>query len=238
MSTVHPDDKEYVDASVKNALKNYEPYDVEHRVLLPNNDIKIVHAKGMVLFDKEEVPYKMIGTVYDITTSRRNELSLERYREHLEDLVEERTKEFNEALEMYKTLARISPVGIMRTDINGDCAFINNTWRELTGMSKQDAMNRGWLDAVFEEDKMSVIEKWGRCVIEKTNCSAEFRIKSDDGGIYWMLFQANIVNGGGCGHVVTFTDITGKKELLPQLLNLQQILRQEYNKRKENKNGY
>ena len=238
MDVVHPDDREYIANSIKNAVKDYEPYDVEHRVLLPNNDIRIVHAKGKVLFDTEDVPYSMIGTVYDITDRRNNELSLEKYREHLEDLVEERTKEFNEALEMYKTLARISPVGIMRTDVNGNCAFINKTWRELTGMSKQDSMNLGWIESVHNEDKSLVMEKWNKCVTKKINCSAEFRVISKDGDIYWMLFQANVVDGGGCGHVVTFTDITGKKELLPQLLSLQKVLRQEYSKRKENKNGY
>ena len=45
LSYVHPDDRDYVNNAVKEAL-NGEPYSIDYRIILANGEERIVHADG------------------------------------------------------------------------------------------------------------------------------------------------------------------------------------------------
>ncbi|MFK5986143.1 MAG: PAS domain S-box protein [Pseudomonadota bacterium] len=73
---VHPDDKKFIKKIVKSMkqidAKN-DPVIIEHRVILPDGDIKIVLQQGEMKFDTNGKPIKMIGTIQDITQQSRME---------------------------------------------------------------------------------------------------------------------------------------------------------------------
>lgn len=220
MESVHPDDRVYVADAIEKALNREEEYNIRHRVLLPDGTIRMVKAKGEVLYDDDNKPYRMIGTVHDITTRYKNEIELEKYREDLEELVKERTKEFNETLEMYKTLARISPVGIMRTNVLGECEFVNKKWCDMTGLTKKESKGFGWMDALHPEDENRIKEVWHNAVKNKENWTLSFKLQDVEKNNIWIQCSGNVVNGGEVGHVVTFTNVTREKRILPELLDL------------------
>ena len=74
---VHPDDRKKVNNAIKNA-KNWEAYSIDHRIILPSWEIRIVHEDGEVEFDWEWNPINMIWIVLDITDAVNNEQKLER----------------------------------------------------------------------------------------------------------------------------------------------------------------
>jgi PAS domain S-box-containing protein len=78
LNSVHPDDRELVEQSVNEALYERQPYDINHRVVLPSGTVRIVHEKGEIFFDNDNQPLRMVGTVQDITELKRieNELRL------------------------------------------------------------------------------------------------------------------------------------------------------------------
>ena len=90
---VHPEDRLFVHKSVTEALTLKKPYSIEHRIILPDGTEKVVHEQGEVAFNADGVPERMSGTVQDITERKRTEEQLRLYREHLKELVEERTAE-------------------------------------------------------------------------------------------------------------------------------------------------
>lgn len=67
LNSVHPDDRQFVQKSVNEALYEAKPYSIEHRIVLPNGSVRIVHEQGEVTFDESGEPIRMIGTVHDIT---------------------------------------------------------------------------------------------------------------------------------------------------------------------------
>ena len=71
LNYVHPEDREYVNNKVKEAL-NGNPYNIDHRIILTSGKERIVHEQGEVTFHKEN-PVKMVGTVQDVTEQRRAE---------------------------------------------------------------------------------------------------------------------------------------------------------------------
>jgi PAS domain S-box-containing protein len=70
LSSVHPEDREFVKQSVNEALYEGKPYSIDHRIILPDGAERIVHEQAEVTFDKADKPVRMIGTVQDITEQK------------------------------------------------------------------------------------------------------------------------------------------------------------------------
>ncbi len=72
---VHPDDRDYVDNAVKKALKG-EPYSIDNQILTANGEERTVHAQTEVIFDINNDPVRIRGTLQDITEHKKAEVAL------------------------------------------------------------------------------------------------------------------------------------------------------------------
>jgi PAS domain S-box-containing protein len=116
----------------------------------------------------------------------------------------------------FRALAEISPDGIFRTDADGDCLYVNARWSACTGLSPQQAIGRGWVEALHPDDRERVFEEWRYATIYNQSFKSEFRFQKPDGSVTWVLGQAAAEknNGGEIkGYVGSFTDITEHKQL-------------------------
>jgi PAS domain S-box-containing protein len=68
---VHPEDREALDRAVSEALAGGD-YDVDHRIVRPDGEIRIVHERADVTYEHGD-PVKMLGTMQDVTSARRME---------------------------------------------------------------------------------------------------------------------------------------------------------------------
>jgi signal transduction histidine kinase len=101
LSTIHPDDRRYVDTQWESALKG-EPYDVEHRIVV-GDKVKWVREKAFLEFDKDNALLAGFGITQDITERKQAQIELQEANKKLEARVEERTKELTETVEMLNT---------------------------------------------------------------------------------------------------------------------------------------
>jgi PAS domain S-box-containing protein len=85
LNTIHPDDMDFVKKSIDDALNGKNPYDIDIRIIRPDGSNRIVHAKGRVDFDKACRPFRMFGTVQDITERKRAEEELLKTMESLRE---------------------------------------------------------------------------------------------------------------------------------------------------------
>jgi PAS domain S-box-containing protein len=95
LGAVHPDDREFVDQKWKASLRG-EPYDIEHRIVV-NGEVKWVRQRAELEFDKDGALLSGFGTVQEISERKQMQDKLEDYARHLEELVEERTKQLRDA---------------------------------------------------------------------------------------------------------------------------------------------
>ncbi len=83
-AALQPEDKDRVMVVLEAHLKGVAPYNVEYRVRKRNGETRWWSARGSALRDDRGEPYKMIGSITDITERKRAEESLqnaeERYR--------------------------------------------------------------------------------------------------------------------------------------------------------------
>lgn len=111
VAALHADDKERVIAAVTQAVEKDVPYVTEYRILRPDGVERVIYAKGEVRRDRQGRPVRMIGSIIDITDRKRAEEELQRHREHLEELVTERTAELRQAMAQLMQSEKLAALG-------------------------------------------------------------------------------------------------------------------------------
>lgn len=94
-SYVHPDDFEQATAMSKEILVAKKPLTARYRLLMKNGKIKWVHLRFRSEFDDKGNLTHSYGTIQDVTEMKKIEDGLEKYSQHLEQLVDEKVKEIS-----------------------------------------------------------------------------------------------------------------------------------------------
>lgn len=195
-SLVHPDDLEMVKQALARAVSSEEGLELEFRAARPNGEIIWLFSTGSVIREAGRA-VRMLGATLDITDRKRGEDAL-------------RVSE-----ERFRTLASHAPVGIFQTDLNGDNLFVNEGWRQMAGMTSEEARGKGWTNAIHPDDRERVTANWQQALASGTSSSAEFRFRRPDGVVTWL--QGNAVplrdpQGRNIGYIGTVADITARKQ--------------------------
>lgn len=85
-ATLHPDDRELVRLAVEKAVAGPDPYEVKHRVVLPDGGVGWIAAEGRVERDAEGRAVMLRGVSLDITARQRAELDSARQQRELAHL--------------------------------------------------------------------------------------------------------------------------------------------------------
>ncbi|GMR18109.1 MAG: hypothetical protein BMS9Abin33_0512 [Gammaproteobacteria bacterium] len=72
---VHPDDQEQWKNAVTEAM-NKNNYNMDHRIVINDSEVRYVHGQGQVQFDEACKPIRMMGTIQDITERKHLENAL------------------------------------------------------------------------------------------------------------------------------------------------------------------
>lgn len=115
LNTIHPEDREKVNQTYTQSLKTRAPYEIDHRLEMPDGRIKWVHERCRTEFDKKGNPVNSIGTVQDITDRKNAEKALYESEARFRDLIEG------------------SPLGIQIVSSKGKRLYVNKACVELAG---------------------------------------------------------------------------------------------------------
>ncbi len=114
----------------------------------------------------------------------------------------------------YETLANMLPVGIFRTDAAGATTYVNPAWCAIAGLSAEQALGFGWMDAVHPEDLPRLRREWEDSTQRGAPAFSDYRFLRPDGTTAWVMGQAvpeTDAAGEVIGYVGTVTDITERK---------------------------
>ena len=67
LETIHPDDRDKVHDAYNTSLKTREPYNIIHRITVPDGRVKLVQERGQTFFSEKGDALRTIGTVQDIS---------------------------------------------------------------------------------------------------------------------------------------------------------------------------
>ncbi|MCP4542823.1 MAG: PAS domain S-box protein [Chloroflexi bacterium] len=126
------------------------------------------------------------------------------------------THALRESEKRFQTLAKVSPVGIFRTDVGGNYVYVNERWCEIAGLAPEDAYGEGWARGLHPQDREKVFEEWGRTVRENLPFELEYRFQRPDDVTTWVFGQAVAEKGYSGkveGYVGTITNVTTRRRI-------------------------
>jgi len=142
-----------------------------------------------------------------------------------EDITERKQIEqaLRESERRYETLAAAAPVGIYRTDAEGNCLYVNDRWCQIAGLTPEEAAGKGWTQGLHPDDRDMIAAVWDYCAETGEMFCLEFRFQRPDGVITWVFGQAvqkKDATGMVTGYVGTITDISDRKAMEQELQSL------------------
>ncbi len=81
VQTIHPEERAMVEDTIERAFDTGEPFETEHRIVLPDGGVRWIHGRGEVERDDQGVA--MRGTAQDITERKQAEEERDRLRDEL-----------------------------------------------------------------------------------------------------------------------------------------------------------
>ncbi len=194
---LHPSHHEYYKSLIARVLdsETYRPERIEHTFLTKDRQEILVEGSLNCRL-ANNLPVATRAIFRDITDRKHAEQQL-------------RDSELR-----YASLAAIAPVGIFRSDIQGNCLYVNEQWCQFAGLRPEQALGMGWSQAIHPDDRQQVETKWNDAIRENYSFKMEYRFQRPDGKITWLYAQASVERDAKdlvTGYVSTLTNITELK---------------------------
>lgn len=125
LAAVHPDDREIVDESYRKAIEERKPYDLIHRIVRPNGEIRVVHERSREIRNPRGGLVTSFGTVHDITVQHRNEQQEQQTKLEQQRLIAQLQSSLDE-LEGLRTIFPICSHCKQIRNENGDWLSLSN----------------------------------------------------------------------------------------------------------------
>jgi len=121
----------------------------------------------------------------------------------------------------FRAIADGMPVGVYVTDEEDQGLFVNSAWLTLTGLSRNEALHRGWSAPIHPLDKRRAIEAWNLAKQTSALYTDQLRYTCPgDGGVGWLSIRASEIRieGQSIGFVRTMVDVTQERQERERLL--------------------
>ncbi len=192
LDAVHPEDRDRLNQSYQDSVANRRPYDLVHRLQLPDGRIKYVHERCETHYAADGTPLRSFGTTQDVS---------ERV------LAEDQLRKLSQAVEQ-------SPNSIVITDLEGHIEYVNQAFVSNTGYSRSEVLgkNARTLQSDPEGQAAAIWEHLARGVAWR----GELQNLRKNGEIYFEM--ANIVpirqpDGRITHYLAVKEDISEKKRI-------------------------
>jgi formate hydrogenlyase transcriptional activator len=218
---IHPEDRDRVFREKEQAISSGVCNDVEHRIIRPGGEVRVLNSTLAVKKDESGRPAHFFGTVQDITDRKR-----------AEDKIREQEAELRQMLDL-------SPQLVAVFGPRGERLYANRFWLDYIGLTleewRQTPGNFFSSPSFFHPDDR---ERAVRTFSDNARSGGsafelELRRRKRDGGYRWFLVRYNPLHdeqGQISRWYVAATDIEDRKQAEDTLRRENVALREEIDK--------
>lgn len=196
---VHPEDRQLISAAVAEAIRSQGRYSIDHRIILPNGEVRHIHEDAQIFHDEQTGrPMRMVGTAHDITERKLAEEAF-------------KTSEFR-----FRNAFVNASVGFAITDMSGTILHINRHYCHITGYAESEMIGRSFASITHPDDVARKQELNQRLIDGKIDdFVVEKRYLCKGGAVAWVENSVSVIldeTGTALHMVVLCKDITARKE--------------------------
>ena len=170
LSTVHPEDREYVDRMWQAGLRG-EPYDIEHRIVV-DGQVKWVRERAELEFDKDGTLLGGFGTTQDITERKRVDLALVRSEERLRMALAAAQMD---AFDFDLITDRVNRIGSLGPNLN----------------LPPEGTASDYFDLIHPDDRQGFLAALANLSPANPGYQFEYRVRAPDGSYCWIADSAD-----------------------------------------------
>jgi len=193
LNTIHPEDRELVNQAYTDSLSSRTPYEIAHRLRMPDGRIKWVNERCETHYDEQGKELRSTGTIQDIT----------------------QLKQAEEALRLYANVFEHSGEAILITDGNQHILTVNPAFTRLTGYAIDDIRGANPNVLASGQTPAETYRNMWAALQEAGYWQGEILDRRKDGTLYpkWMaISEVRDVAGHISHYVASFTDISERKQ--------------------------
>ncbi|NNK76697.1 MAG: PAS domain-containing protein, partial [Maribacter sp.] len=196
---LHPEDREQAEKEATKAMLGKKDYENIFRVVWPNGKIKHIQTVGVVHWDKEGRPQKVIGTNWDITPIKEAQLK------------------YKEVADRLEVATKAAKMGIWEYDFATDSHVWNKQVYELHGIKEEDFAGgyESWRSLIHPEDQERTKIEEEMVMNGEKDLNHDYRVVWPNGTIRHIHATAKLLRdekGNPLKMMGTNMDITSIKE--------------------------
>ena len=204
--TIHPDDRERMEAAWWRARDAGTGYELECRYLRPEGTVVWVQDQGRVRTDPDTGVTSWKGVMLEITAQKRAELEREASQRRYRALVEQ----------VPAIVYEMGPDDERRT------LFVSPHVERVLGYSRREWLDQPdiWIELLHPEDREIELAALDRHNASGDPWDREYRLIASDGSVVWLRDKAVLVpnvEGEGATWQGVMVDVTDRKELEERL---------------------
>ena len=197
LENIHPEDRERVKNSISRSINTKQSQWTEgYRLRRADGTYAHVLDRGYLLLDEYATPYRMLGSLMDVTNLRQAEQQA---------LLNREEKLF---------LAESIPLILWTAAPDGTPNFVNEQFGVYTGKSLRELQEQGWESFIHKDEIKAWKNTLDRAVKFKEDFSMEIRLIDQKGNYHWFLHRTRVqkdADGRSTALVGTSTDIHEQK---------------------------
>lgn len=201
LDAIHPDDRDRVNQAYSDSLATRTPYEITHRLRMPDGRIKWVHERCETHYSAEGKPLRSTGTVQDITARKQAE----------------------EALRLYANVFEHSGEAIVITDSDNRILAVNPAFTRQTGYGIDEVRGEDPRILASGQTPAETYRAMWAALSQSGYWQGELLCRRKDNSLYPKWMSVSVVRGpdGRTTHyIASFTDISARKLAEAQISQL------------------
>lgn len=193
-----PEQRETVIKSIEDTINNGGTHwTKEYLFRKANGEHAFILDRGYVIHDEYGMPFRMLGSMLDISELKRAE------------------REVANVIAQRQFVVESMPLIVFTANSKGMVDFVNSQFEVYTGLSQTEALGEGWKAMIHPQDITELNAMWNESVQFRSDVQVELRLRMYNGEFHWNILRAkvrNVEDNGQASWVITMIDIHDQKQ--------------------------
>ncbi|MBU7585199.1 MAG: PAS domain S-box protein [Nostoc sp. TH1S01] len=219
LTQVHPEDQQWVEQELQQAIATQTDYAVEYRVIWPDHSLHWVSVKGRGIYDTTGQLLRMLGVLMDVTERK------------LSEAERQQSEMLRMELNLLEQVLEVSLAGYWDWDIPNNQEYLSPTFKQMFGYEDHELPNtpETWQRLIFPEDLPNALEVFEQHVQSHGQIPyhCEVRYQHKDGSTVWVMCSGRVIAWDQEGHPLRMIgchiNITQSKQIEAQLIAVNRL---------------